>query len=423
MSEPYSKDIAPTPASERPNRPRPSWPVSSREAEGTGPVKPRQPRPRGRAVPRPAAASRRLGDAISANPTGRWTRLSEERDLRPEIERIKERKDGLDVIDDLVHAARDGGIAALDPDDLALAEVVGHLPAEARGGRLPHAAGAGLQRPARLAAAAGHRRPLRSATAARSPTSPRGSASSCTGCGWRTCRTSSPRLDEVGLTSAQACGDVWRNVVGCPLAGVTADEYFDSRPVVHALVASLRRQPPLLEPPPQVQGRRLELPPPLRAARDQRHRPGRRGRARPRGRLRRVGRRRPRRVRAHGPPARRLDPASTRRSRSPARPPRCSATTATASSARAPARSSSSTSGAPSGSAQALEERLGRELADGPPPAPPLAPMRDHVGYSPAVASRASTPSAAPPCAGASRARTCAPWPTSPSGAAAAASA
>ena len=42
-------------------------------------------------------------------------------------------------------------------------------------------------------------------------------------------------LDEVGLTSAQACGDVWRNIVGCPLAGVTADEYFDSRPVVDAL--------------------------------------------------------------------------------------------------------------------------------------------------------------------------------------------
>ena len=28
-------------------------------------------------------------------------------------------------------------------------------------------------------------------------------------------------LERIGLTSAQACGDVWRNVVGCPLAGVT----------------------------------------------------------------------------------------------------------------------------------------------------------------------------------------------------------
>ena len=33
----------------------------------------------------------------------------QERDLRPEIERIKERKDGLDVLDDLLRAARSGG--------------------------------------------------------------------------------------------------------------------------------------------------------------------------------------------------------------------------------------------------------------------------------------------------------------------------
>ena len=54
--------------------------------------------------------------------------MSEERDLRPEIERIKERKDGLDVIDDLVHAARHGGFAALAPDDLALAKWWGIYP-------------------------------------------------------------------------------------------------------------------------------------------------------------------------------------------------------------------------------------------------------------------------------------------------------
>ena len=38
-------------------------------------------------------------------------------------------------------------------------------------------------------------------------------------------------LDAVGLSPRGACGDVVRNVTGCPLAGVDADEAFDASPV------------------------------------------------------------------------------------------------------------------------------------------------------------------------------------------------
>ena len=277
-----------------------------------------------------------------------------------------------------------GGFAALDARRPGARQVVGHLPAAARGGRLPHAAGARLERAARrraqLRAIADLSIALRPLAR---PTSPRASASSCTGCGWRTCRTSSPRLDEVGLTSAQACGDVWRNVVGCPLAGVTADEYFDSHPVVHDTGRQLRRQPPVLEPAAQVQGRGLELPPPLRAARDQRHRPRRRRRPGPRGRLRRVGRRRARRVGAHGPPARR---AGSRVDDAVEVAGEITALFRDHGNRLKRTRARSKflvDEWGPERFRQALEERLGRRLADGPPPAPPLAPMRDHVGFAP----------------------------------------
>jgi sulfite reductase beta subunit-like hemoprotein len=42
-------------------------------------------------------------------------------------------------------------------------------------------------------------------------------------------------LNAVGLSFTQACGDVWRNVVGCPLAGVDGHELIDSRPLIAEL--------------------------------------------------------------------------------------------------------------------------------------------------------------------------------------------
>jgi ferredoxin-nitrite reductase len=40
------------------------------------------------------------------------------------------------------------------------------------------------------------------------------------------------RLHAAGLTSAGGCGDAVRNITGCPVAGLAADELFDSRPLV-----------------------------------------------------------------------------------------------------------------------------------------------------------------------------------------------
>ncbi|MHB8681618.1 MAG: nitrite/sulfite reductase [Acidimicrobiales bacterium] len=43
------------------------------------------------------------------------------------------------------------------------------------------------------------------------------------------------RFAEVGLTTIQACGDSARNVLGCPVAGVDADEAFDALPAAMAI--------------------------------------------------------------------------------------------------------------------------------------------------------------------------------------------
>jgi sulfite reductase beta subunit-like hemoprotein len=40
------------------------------------------------------------------------------------------------------------------------------------------------------------------------------------------------RLNAAGLTSAGGCGDAVRNITGCPVAGLGADELFDAQPVV-----------------------------------------------------------------------------------------------------------------------------------------------------------------------------------------------
>ena len=47
------------------------------------------------------------------------------------------------------------------------------------------------------------------------------------------------RLDSVGLSPRGACGDVVRNVTGCPLAGLAADEAFNASPVAVAAARAL----------------------------------------------------------------------------------------------------------------------------------------------------------------------------------------
>jgi sulfite reductase (ferredoxin) len=46
-------------------------------------------------------------------------------------------------------------------------------------------------------------------------------------------------LQGAGLTTTGACGDVVRNVTGCPVAGLAADEHFDASPFALAVDRAL----------------------------------------------------------------------------------------------------------------------------------------------------------------------------------------
>ncbi len=50
-------------------------------------------------------------------------------------------------------------------------------------------------------------------------------------------------LDAIGLSPKGACGDVVRNVTGCPLAGVADDELIDASPIALAIAHELRANP------------------------------------------------------------------------------------------------------------------------------------------------------------------------------------
>jgi sulfite reductase (NADPH) hemoprotein beta-component len=51
------------------------------------------------------------------------------------------------------------------------------------------------------------------------------------------------RLDEVGVTSREACGNTVRNVTACPFGGVSAGELFDTTPYAEALTRHFLRHP------------------------------------------------------------------------------------------------------------------------------------------------------------------------------------
>jgi ferredoxin-nitrite reductase len=50
-------------------------------------------------------------------------------------------------------------------------------------------------------------------------------------------------LEAAGITSAGGCGDTVRNITGCPVSGLSADELFDSTPVVDAATAEFYGNP------------------------------------------------------------------------------------------------------------------------------------------------------------------------------------
>jgi sulfite reductase beta subunit-like hemoprotein len=50
-------------------------------------------------------------------------------------------------------------------------------------------------------------------------------------------------LEAAGITSAGGCGDTVRNITGCPVSGLAADELFDATPVVEAATAEFYGNP------------------------------------------------------------------------------------------------------------------------------------------------------------------------------------
>src|SRR5919109_1290981 len=50
-------------------------------------------------------------------------------------------------------------------------------------------------------------------------------------------------LEAAGITSAGGCGDTVRNITGCPVSGLAADELFDSTPMIDAATAEFYGNP------------------------------------------------------------------------------------------------------------------------------------------------------------------------------------
>jgi precorrin-3B synthase len=164
----------------------------------------------------------------------------------PAIEHIKARKDGLDVLADIYRYA-ELGFEAIDPDDLALFRWYGIYTQ-----RAVDSAESGDPGPSEQTD--GHfmlrvKFPGGIVSSAQLRTVGRLSERYGRGMGdittrqniqlhWLTIQDLPVVLDElnaVGLSFTQACGDVWRNVVGCPLAGVDGHELLDSRPLIAEL--------------------------------------------------------------------------------------------------------------------------------------------------------------------------------------------
>jgi sulfite reductase beta subunit-like hemoprotein len=164
----------------------------------------------------------------------------------PAIERIKARKDGLDVLADIYRYA-ELGFDAIEADDLALFRWYGIY--TQRGEESAAAGGPGPSEDTDGYFMLRIKFPNGVVTAEQLRAIGRLSVRYGRGMGdittrqniqlhWLRIEDMPVVLDElnaVGLSFTQACGDVWRNVVGCPLTGVDGHELIDSRPVVEEL--------------------------------------------------------------------------------------------------------------------------------------------------------------------------------------------
>ena len=164
----------------------------------------------------------------------------------PAIEHIKARKDGLDVLADIYRYA-ELGFDAIEPDDLALFRWYGIYTQRAEASAASGDPGPSEETDGNFMLRIKFPNGIVTADQLRAV----GRLSERYGRGmgdittrqniqlhWLRIEDMPVVLDElnaVGLSFTQACGDVWRNVVGCPLAGVDGHELIDSRPLIEEL--------------------------------------------------------------------------------------------------------------------------------------------------------------------------------------------
>ena len=79
------------------------------------------------------------------------------------------------------------------------------------------------------------------------------------------------KLEAVGLSTTEACGDTPRVILGCPLEGVSQGSIIDARDTVTEIVEKYVGDPRFSNLPAQVQDVDLRLHRPLHQPRDQRH--------------------------------------------------------------------------------------------------------------------------------------------------------
>lgn len=149
-----------------------------------------------------------------------------------DVERLKQEKDGLEVYNDLERFAQEG-FSSIGPDDMLRLRWCGLYQQKPNEGHfmLRVKVPGGELNVAQLRAMADitkiHARGITDITTRQNFQFH-----------WITPETipdTLRRLDEVGLTSAGACGDIFRNPTGCPVAGIDPHEIFDARPEVRQL--------------------------------------------------------------------------------------------------------------------------------------------------------------------------------------------
>jgi len=149
-----------------------------------------------------------------------------------DAERIKKEKDGLDVWEDIVRYSKTG-LDSIDPDDFLRMRWYGLYQQKPNVGHFMLR----IKVPGGILTAAQAR-----AIGEVSETYARGVTDITTRQNfqfhWLTIQDIPDvfaRLDAVGITCSGACGDIPRNVTGCPVAGIDPHEIFDAQPYVEAV--------------------------------------------------------------------------------------------------------------------------------------------------------------------------------------------